>query len=232
MANSFSSPRSQPLVISQSTEAQVYALFALAMLLTLVGTFLGMQYADVFFTTGFIFVLVIAELAIVFTSRLWMDISPLNVLLFGVFPLLSGITVTPFILSVIEQYVNGGSILLNALASTAFMAAAGAVFARTTQWNLAGLWKVLIIGVVGLIVMGLLQIFFPALQTGAMELFISGAGVIIFALFTVYDLQRIQTQSRLGANPFLLALSLYLDIFNLFLYIVRFMLAISGNRRR
>ena len=41
-----------------------------------------------------------------------------------------------------------------------------------------------------------------------------------------YDIQRIQHLSRLGASPFLMALSLYLDIYNLFLYVLRFMLAI------
>ncbi len=35
----------------------------------------------------------------------------------------------------------------------------------------------------------------------------------------------------LGANPFLLALSLYLDIFNLFLSVLRFMSVLSGERR-
>ena len=43
--------------------------------------------------------------------------------------------------------------------------------------------------------------------------------------------QRIESQGRMGANPFMLALSLYLDIFNLFLFILRFMTALSGNRR-
>jgi FtsH-binding integral membrane protein len=54
---------------------------------------------------------------------------------------------------------------------------------------------------------------------------------VIFALFTAVDIQRVKMLGRYGANPFLLALSLYLDIFNLFLYILRFMLALSGDRR-
>jgi FtsH-binding integral membrane protein len=228
----FSSVRSQPIVLSRSVESQVYGLFALAVFLTLVGTFLGIQFAIALLSSGFIFILLIAELAIVFTSRLWMDKSPLNMVLFCAFPLLSGFTLTPFILSVIAGYVNGGSIIINALASTTFMAAAAAVFARTTQWDLGVLGKTLLFAVVGLLFLGILQLFFPSLQGGGFEIFLSGAGVVVFALFTAYDLQRVQALGRAGANPFLLALSLYLDIYNLFLYVLRFMLAISGNRRR
>ncbi len=230
--DTYSPAHSQPVILPRSVEAQVYGLFALAMALTLVGTFVGMQFAEALLSGGIIFVFVIAELAIIFTSRWWVNQSPLNILLFGLFPLLSGITVTPIILSVVTGYVDGGNILINAFGATAFMAAAAAVFARTTSWNLGVMGKALFIGIIGLIGVGLLQIFFPSLQTGATELLVSGAGVVIFALFTAFDIQRIQRMGRAGVNPFLLAISLYLDIFNLFLYVLRFMLAISGNRRR
>lgn len=229
----FSSPaQSAPLALPHDAEAQVYGLTALELALTLIGIIFGMQYVATFFGSALWIVFVIAELGIVLTARWWMTQSPLNAVLFGLFPLLSGVTITPFILAVLEGYANGGGILLNAAAATLCMTAAAAVFARTTRWNLGALWKGLFLGLLGLLFLGLLQVFFPSLQTGQMELFVSGAGVVIFALFLVADLQRIRAAGRAGAHPFLLALSLYLDIFNLFLYIVRFMLVISGNRRR
>jgi FtsH-binding integral membrane protein len=223
--------QSRPIVIDSSTEAQVYMLFALAMGLTVLGVFIGAQFALAILTAGWQFLFLIVELAIIFTARWWMDKSPLNYLLFGIFPLLTGITVAPFLLLVSTQYVNGNAIIMNALASTAFMAAAAAVFARTTRWNLGVMGRGLFFALLGLILMGVLQIFFPALRGGQMELLLSGAGVVIFALFTAYDVQRVTEMSRYGANPFMLALSLYLDIFNLFLYVLRFMIALSGNRR-
>ncbi len=223
--------RSQPIVLSASTEAQVYALFALAMGLTVFGVFLGMQFALPLFSSGLVWLLLIAELGIVFSARLWIAQTPLNYLLFGLFPVLSGITVTPFLLSVLVGYANGGSILLNALAATGCMAGASAVFARTTRWDLSMFSRALFLGIIGLLALGLLQIFFPALRTTPFELMLSGGGVLLFAAFTAFDLQRIQAMGRMGENAFLLALSLYLDIFNLFLYVVRFMIAISGERR-
>lgn len=227
----FSTTPSRPLALSASTESSVYGLFAIAMALTVFGVYLGMAYASVLLTNGMHVVFLILELAIIFTSRLWMDKSPLNVVLFGAFPVLSGITVTSYLLLILASYANGPAILFNALAATAFMSLAAAVFARTTSWNLGVFGRGLFFAVLGLIALGILQLFVPAFRTPGMELFISGAGVAVFAFFTAFDLQRIQEQARVGANPFLLALSLYLDIFNLFLYILRFMTALSGERR-
>lgn len=221
----------RPIALSKNTESQVYSLFALAMALTLVGVYIGMQFAGVLLTTGLHLFFLIAELALIFTARLWMNSSPLNILLFGLFPLLSGITVTPYILYVLTGYANGASILLNAVSATVFMGLAAAVFARTTTWNMGVIGKALFFSLIGLIVMGLLQLFVPAMRTPQFELLISGAGIIVFSLFTAYDLQRIQQAGRAGVNPIILALSLYLDIFNLFLYVLRFMIAVSGNRR-
>ena len=228
----YSPSASRPLTLSASTEAQVYALFALAMGLTLAGVFVGVEYALELLSSGMAMLFVIIELAIIFTSRWWMEKSPLNIFLFGLFPLLSGITITPYILYVLLQYANGAQILINAFAATACMGLAAAVFARTTQWNLGVMGRGLFFALLGLIAMAFLQLFVPSFRTGQMELLISGAGVVIFALFTAYDIQRVQQMARNGANPFMLALSLYLDLFNLFLYVLRFMTALSGDRRR
>ncbi|MCK5017935.1 MAG: Bax inhibitor-1/YccA family protein [Candidatus Peribacteraceae bacterium] len=222
---------SQPLSLSKSTESQVYGLFAVAMALTVGGVAIGMQYSDILLSTGIYILLIIGQLGLIFTSRLWVEKSPLNFLLFGLFPIFSGLSITPLIISVLTGYANGSTILLNALSATAFMAGASAVFAKTTSWNLGVMGKALFFAIIGLIVMGLLQMFVPALRTTQMELMISGAGIIIFAGFTAYDVQRISGLASKGYNPIMLALSLYLDIFNLFIYILRFMLVLSGDRR-
>ncbi len=221
---------SLPISLSASTQAQTYLLFAVAMGLTVVGVFLGMMFTVQLLTSGIHFLFAIAELAIIFTATSWMERSPLNVFLFGAFPLLSGITFTPYIIMVLAGYVNGAAILINAFLATTFLALAAAVFARVAP-NLAGLARGLLLALIGIIIFSIVQIFVPGLRTGPAELLISGIGVAIFALFTAIDLQRISYQGRLGANPFLLALSLYLDIFNLLVMVLRFMLALSGERR-
>ncbi len=226
-----SSAPSSPIALNKSTEAQIYSLFALALALTCSGIILGMQFSAELMSSGVHFFFLIAELGLIFTARLWMDKSPLNYILFGLFPILSGLTITPYILYVLTGYANGGTILMNAFTSTVFMAGASAVFARTTNWDLSVLGRAMFFGLLGLIGLSLLQFFVPALRTTGMELAISGFGVVFFAVFTAYDVQRISKMGKMGANPFMLALSLYLDIFNLFLYVLRFMLVLYGNRR-
>lgn len=203
----------------------------MAMALTVLGVYFGMQWAGAIYGAGMHVILLIAQLGIVFTSRLWMDKTPLNYILFGLFPIFSGLAITPFISSVVIGYENGPSILMNALGATGFMATAAALFARTTSWNLGVMGRSLFFALLGLIGLSILQFFVPALRTTGFELALSGGGVVIFALFTAYDMQRIQRLGQVGANPFMLALSLYLDIFNLFLYLLRFMLILYGDRR-
>lgn len=222
---------SKPLALSRSTESQVYGLFALALGLTVVGIYAGIQFAFVLLGSGMHVMFLIAELVLIVTARLWMRATPWNHLLFAAFPLLSGITITPYILYILTGYANGGVILMNAASATVFMSLAAAIFARTTQWNLGVLSRGLLFALIGLIVLGLLQIFIPGMRSTAMELLISGAGIMVFGVYTAMDLQRISALGRAGMSPFLLALSLYLDIFNLFLSILRFMVVLYGNRR-
>jgi uncharacterized protein len=228
MQQSFSSAR--PMGLSASTQSQTYLLFTLAMGLTLVGVFLGMMYAQTLLTTGLHFGLAIAELVLIFSAPWWSRTSPLNYILFALFPLFSGITITPYILMLLTGYANGSQILFNAVGATVFISLSAAALSRMAP-GLSAIGRSLFYAVLGLIFVSILQIFFPALRTQGMELLISGAGIVIFALFTAFDLQRIEAMGKMGANPFMLALSLYLDIYNLFLFILRFMMSLSGDRR-
>jgi modulator of FtsH protease len=223
-------PSSRPIVLSSSDLASVYGLFAFAIGLTALGSFIGLSFAGVLFGTGIFVLMTIAELVIIFTSHWWSRSAPLNYILFAAFPFLSGITVTPYLMAVTVGYANGGAILLNALIATTLLSGAAAVFGASTDMNLGFLGRFLFFGLIGLIIFSVLQIFIPALQMPQTEVIVSGFGVVLFGLFLAYDVQRIQTLARIGASPFLLALSLYLDIFNLFLMILRFMSAVSGRR--
>jgi FtsH-binding integral membrane protein len=226
----FSTSSSQPLAISASTESQVYLLFSLAIALTVIGVIGGMA-ALPMLSSGLLMICLFAELGIIFTAGLWTHVKPVNYLLFALFPLLSGFTFTPYIINILGNYANGAEILLNALISTTLMGCACAVFARTTGRNLSWMGQALFFGLLGLLFFSLIQIFFPALRTTGIEMVVSGFGILLFAGFTAYDIQRIQHLGKVGMNPFMMAISLYLDIFNLFLYILRFMLMISGQRR-
>src|SRR5690606_7305495 len=111
--------------------------------------------------------------------------------------------------------------------ATAAAFAGLSLYGYTTQKDLSGWGSFLIMGVVGLIVASLLNLF---LQSHAMMYAISFIGVLIFAGLTAYDTQRLkETYAHVrgtemaGKVVIMGALSLYLDFINMFLFLLRFM---------
>lgn len=113
-----------------------------------------------------------------------------------------------------------------------FFATAGAfaglsLFGYTTKKNLQGFGTFLVMGVVGLIIAMVINMF---MQSSMLELAISFLGVLIFAGLTAYDTQRLKREYQhlrgtefAGKAIILGALSLYLDFINMFLFLLRFM---------
>ena len=122
------------------------------------------------------------------------------------------------------------------LASTFLITAAAfgalSLYGYTTKRDLSGIGTFLIMGVIGLIIAGVVNLF---LQSSMLMLAISGIGVLIFAGLTAHDTQRLKlTYHQLGGDTAAMgsatsfgALSLYLDFINLF----QFLLVFLGQRR-
>ena len=121
------------------------------------------------------------------------------------------------------------------VASTFFATAAGfaglSLYGYTTKRDLSGMGKFLMMGVIGLIVAMVINMF---THSSALSLGISIIGVLLFAGLTVYDTQKIkemyyhvQGTDMVGKSVIMGALTLYLDFINLFLFLLRFM----GDRR-
>ena len=117
------------------------------------------------------------------------------------------------------------------IAQTFFATAAAfaglSLWAYTTNKDLSGWARFLIMGVVGLLVASIANIW---LQSGTMHWVISFAGVLIFAGLTAYDTERIKSEYfHLRGNDFIWpaavmgALNLYLDFVNMFQFLLSFM---------
>jgi uncharacterized protein len=117
------------------------------------------------------------------------------------------------------------------IAQTFFATAAAfgglSLYGYTTKKDLSGMGTFLIMGLVGLIVAMIINIF---LQSGTMALVISAIGVLIFAGLTAYDTQRIKSMyayvqgtDMMGKTVIMGALSLYLDFVNMFQFLLSFM---------
>jgi FtsH-binding integral membrane protein len=122
------------------------------------------------------------------------------------------------------------------IAQTFFATAAAflglSLWGYTTKKDLSGFGTFLIMGVVGLFVAMLINMF---LQSPGLNLAISAIGVLLFAGLTAYDTQKIKSiyfqvaghGEMLAKSAVMGALSLYLDFINMFLFLLRFM----GDRR-
>ncbi len=102
------------------------------------------------------------------------------------------------------------------------------LYGYTTKRDLTGLGSFLIMGVIGLLVASLLNIFI--FQSGMFSLVISGLGVLIFAGLTAYDTQKIKSMyfyvagtDMIGKTVIMGALTLYLDFVNMFQFLLSFM---------
>ena len=100
----------------------------------------------------------------------------------------------------------------------------------TTKRDLTGMGTFLFMGLIGLIVAMVVNIF---LQSAAMQFAISSIGVLIFAGLTAYDTQKIKEMYFegddvlvAGRKAIMGALTLYLDFINLFTFLLQFL----GNR--
>lgn len=183
--------------------------------------------AQIMFGPGLMkYVIIFSPLAIVFAMSLGMQkfsTTALQAMFWG-FAVLMGLS-----MSTIFLVYTGESIAL-AFFSTAAAFAGLSLFGYTTQKNLSGWGSFLIMGLVGLIVASILNIF---LKSSVMGLVISYAAVLIFAGLTAYDTQKLKSlyahvagTEMMGKVVIMGALNLYLDFINMF----QALLSIMGNR--
>ncbi len=127
--------------------------------------------------------------------------------------------------------VYTGTSVAQTFFATAAAFAGLSLWGYTTKRDLSGFGTFLIMGVVGLLVASLINLF---LKSSAMNLVISFIGVLLFAGLTAYDTQKIKSiyayvagTDMMGKSVVMGALNLYLDFINMFLFLLRFM----GNQR-
>jgi hypothetical protein len=172
-------------------------------------------------------VVTLSPLAIVFAMSFGMQRMRTSTLqmLFWAFAALMGLSMSTLFLA-----YTGTSI-----AQTFFATAAAylglSLYGYTTKRDLSGFGTFLIMGVVGLLVAMLINMF---LRSSAMGLMISLIGVLLFAGLTAYDTQRIKSMymyvqgtEMAGKTVIMGALQLYLDFINMFQFLLSFM----GSRR-
>jgi modulator of FtsH protease len=216
------------LPISQNTVLRnTYWLLALSLLPSIAGAFVGMQLNFfAFFQSSpimaplLMFGLMIGSLFVVTALR---NSSWGVVALFG-FTFIAGLALTP-ILTVALGLRNGGQLigLAGGMTAAIFFALAG--IATVTKKDFSFMGKFLFVGVILLIVASLANLFF---QVPAASVAISAIAVMIFSAYILYDVSRIVHGGE--TNYIMATMSLFLNIYNIFISLLNILMAFSGNR--
>lgn len=115
--------------------------------------------------------------------------------------------------------------IVNVFLSTVALFAIMAIAGYTTKTDLTKMGSLLMIGLFGIIIASVINIF---MKSDTMGFITSILGVIIFTGLTAWDVQKIKNMAAEddGSTPFkkmsiMGALTLYLDFINIFLYLLR-----------
>jgi FtsH-binding integral membrane protein len=170
------------------------------------------------------FGLIIGELILVVTisSAISRLSATTATILFIIYSALNGITLSSIFLiytktSIVKTFLICGS-----------MFGAMSLYGFTTSKDLTSWGNFLLMGLIGVILASLINMFFPSSQ---LEFVITIVGIIVFIGLTAYDTQKLKELGQtapldkkgvLQKGTILGALTLYLDFINLFLLLLRF----------
>jgi FtsH-binding integral membrane protein len=179
------------------------------------------EFGRFMFVSPFKWVLILAPLAVVFflSARMQsMSISGAQ-LAFWMFATLMGASLS----SIFLVYTHGSIARVFFITAAAFGALS--LWGYTTKKDISGWGSFLFMGVIGVIIASLVNLF---MQSSALQFAISVIGVLVFSGLTAYDTQRIKSMyyeldssDVMGRKAIMGALSLYLDFINLFIMLLQ-----------
>ena len=202
--------------------------FQAAVVTNATGTIVGLtSFGQMIFSGPAVLVLFLGTLGLVFLISWRIDrLEPSTAFaLFMVYAALLGLMLS----SVFLAYTLTSITRVFFISAAAFGALS--LYGYTTQRDLSPVGSFLLMGLIGLIIAMLVNLF---LKSSGLDFVISAIGVLIFAGLTAWDTQRIKEMydpmedgTIVGRKAVMGALSLYLDFINLFLFMLRFL----GDRR-
>lgn len=197
---------------------QTYQLLTASLFAATAGAFIGASYVP----AGMTFVLFIVEIALLIGLMFTRKNPSLALILLFAFTFTTGLVLGP----TLNMYVAAGmgNIITQAFVMTAVAFGGLTLFAFNTTKDFSVWGKGLFIALIVLVVASLLNIFFKSPMA---QLAISSVAAILFSFYILYDTQNI-IKGRVD-SPVLAAVSLYLDILNLFISLLQ-ILGIFSNR--
>ena len=216
----------EALVARNRVLRNTYWLLAISMIPTMLGAWVGVQLNFSFFAgspfIGFMLFMGIAFgffYAIEKTKN-----SGLGVAILLGFTFFMGLMLSRLIGHILG-FANGAALIMTAFGGTAAIFAGMATIATVSKRDFSGLGKWLFAGVLVLIVASILNIF---LQVPALYLVVSVLAIAIFSAYILFDVQQIVNGGE--TNYITATLSIYLDLYNIFVNLLS-LLGIFGGER-
>jgi FtsH-binding integral membrane protein len=198
--------------VEPSTLARVLGYLGLTMAFTALGAVFGPAVGPIGVLVGWI-----GSLVCLIALQFLRERAPVNLLLLFGFGLLLGLGLGETLASYVAAGM--GDVVLSAAGTTAAITLAAGGIGYTTKRDLTGLGGVLFLGLIGVVIASVIGIFF---RFPLYWVVISAISALLFTGFIVYDLNRIARAGRVSqGDAILLAVSVFLDIVNLFLSLLR-----------
>ena len=186
---------------------KVYSLLAMSMGTAAIGAYLGSGPLLLLVAPNMMLFFIL-QIALIFFASFAARKPGLNMVALFSFTTVSGLTLGPLL------YQVGPSIAAEAFALTAITFAGLSMYVVYSKKDFSFMSGFLMTGLIVLVVGGLLNMFF--IQSGMMHFVMSGASVLLFSGFILYDTSNILRYY--GTDEYVSAtLALYLDVLNLFI---------------
>ncbi len=186
---------------------KVYSLLAMSMGTAAIGAYMGSGPLLLLVAPNMMLFFIL-QIALIFFASFAARKPGLNMVALFSFTTVSGLTLGPLL------YQVGPSIAAEAFALTAITFAGLSMYVVYSKKDFSFMSGFLMTGLIVLVVGGLLNMFF--IQSGMMHFVMSGASVLLFSGFILYDTSNIMRYY--GTDEYVSAtLALYLDVLNLFI---------------
>lgn len=193
---------------------QTYKFFGASLLFATIGAYLGMGFAE-YITQGVFIGIFVLEIALLFGLIFLKEKPVINVIMLFLFTFVTGVALVPLLASVLKL-PSGVNIVTQALLMTTIIFGVMSFFALKTKKDLASMGKILFVSLIVVVIASVVNIFLgnPLLQVA-----IAGVAAILFSAYIAFDTQNI-IRGRYD-SPIMAAISLYLDVYNLFIALLQ-----------
>lgn len=156
---------------------------------------------------------------------MWLRDSVWGVVSIFAFTGFTGYTLGPVMNAYLTEFSNGSQLIFTSLGATGIIFVALSGYVLTTKKDFSFMGGFLFIAILGAILLSLAGALF---HLPMMQIVMSGAFVVIFSGYILYNTSQILHNGE--TNYIMATISLYLDILNLFLSLLRILSYFAGNR--